>query len=98
MEARSFSRRRRTLLDGHDLTDLGEHRLKDIEGAVAIFQLGDRRFPPLKTISNTNLPRPASSFVGRTAELADVLLPHRGRFAPGHAHRSGRLGQDPPCA
>ena len=61
------------LLDGYDLTDLGEHRLKDIEGAVAILQLGDARFPPLRTISNTNLPRPASSFIGRTAELADVL-------------------------
>mgnify|MGYP000041232797 CR=1 FL=1 len=44
------------------LTDLGEHRLKDIEGAVPIFQLGDRPFPPFRTISNTNLPRPASSF------------------------------------
>jgi predicted ATPase len=61
------------LLDGHHVTDLGEHRLKDIEGAVAIFQLGDSNFPPLKTISNTNLPRPASSFVGRGAELAEVL-------------------------
>jgi predicted ATPase len=61
------------LLDGHTLTDLGEHRLKDIDGAVAIIQLGARSFPPLKTISNTNLPRPASTFVGRTAELADVL-------------------------
>ena len=40
-----------------EATDLGEHRLKDIEGAVAIFQLGPGRFPPLKTISNTNLPR-----------------------------------------
>ena len=27
-------------------------------------------FPPLKTISNTNLPRPASSFVGREREIA----------------------------
>jgi predicted ATPase/class 3 adenylate cyclase len=53
--------------------DLGEHRLKDIGEAVAIFQLGERSFPPLKTISNTNLPRPASSFVGREAELAEVL-------------------------
>ena len=44
------------LVDG-SLTDLGEHRLKDIEHAVAIFQLGDESFPPLKTISNTNLPR-----------------------------------------
>ncbi len=55
------------------LLDLGEHRLKDIERAVAIFQLGDRPFPPLKTISNTNLPRPASSFVGRERELEDLL-------------------------
>ena len=56
-----------------ELIDLGEHRLKDIEEAVSIFQLGDGSFPPLKTISNTNLPRPASSFVGREAELAEVL-------------------------
>ena len=56
-----------------ELTDLGEHRLKDIEGAVSIFQLGDGSFPPLKTISNTNLPRPASSFVGREAERDEIL-------------------------
>jgi predicted ATPase len=56
-----------------ELTDLGEHRLKDIEQPVAIYQLGPERFPPLKTISNTNLPRPASSFVGREKELAEVL-------------------------
>jgi predicted ATPase len=55
------------------LTDLGEHRLKDIEQAVAIFQLGEESFPPLKTISNTNLPRPASSFLGRETELQEVL-------------------------
>jgi predicted ATPase len=56
-----------------ELTDLGEHRLKDIADAVSIFQLGTSSFPPLKTISNTNLPRPASSFVGREQEVADVL-------------------------
>jgi predicted ATPase/class 3 adenylate cyclase len=55
------------------LVDLGEHRLKDIPEPVAIYQLGDGQFPPLKTISNTNLPRPASSFVGRERELQDVL-------------------------
>ena len=60
-------------LVGVTLTDLGEHRLKDIEQAVSIFQLGAAIFPPLKTISNTNLPRPASSFVGRERELRDVL-------------------------
>jgi len=58
---------------GLPLRDLGEHRLKDIEGVVSIFQLGEGSFPPLKTISNTNLPRPASSFVGRDDELQEVL-------------------------
>ena len=69
----------RAMLDG-GVTDLGEHRLKDFAGPVAIFQLGEERFPPLKTISNTNLPRPASSFVGRereTAEVAELVRGHR---------------------
>jgi predicted ATPase len=55
-------------------TDLGEHRLKDLERPVSIFQVGSERFPPLKTISNTNLPRPASSFVGREKEIEDIVL------------------------
>ena len=54
------------------LTDLGEHRLKDVDGSVALFQLGGASFPPLATIANTNLPRPASTFVGRERELAEV--------------------------
>jgi class 3 adenylate cyclase len=68
-----LSKATRVLLEGLAATDLGEHRLKDIEGAVSIYQLGDKTFPPLKTISNTNLPRPASSFVGRERELEEVL-------------------------
>jgi predicted ATPase len=59
-------------LGGDALYDLGEHRLKDFERAIRIFQLGAERFPPLKTISNTNLPRPASSFVGREEETAQI--------------------------
>jgi predicted ATPase len=55
-----------------EVTDLGEHRLKDFAEPVPIYQLGSDRFPPLKTISNTNLPRPASSFVGREREVAEV--------------------------
>jgi predicted ATPase len=54
-------------------TELGEHRLKDFDQPAALFQLGSERFPPLKTISNTNLPRPASSFVGREYEVAEVV-------------------------
>jgi predicted ATPase len=60
-------------LAGVEATDLGEHRLKDIGDPVPIFQLGAERFPPLKTISNTNLPTPASSFVGRGRELHGVV-------------------------
>jgi len=60
------------LVDG-ELTDLGRHRLKDFAEPVPLLQLGEGSFPPLKTISNTNLPRPASSFVGRERELAEVL-------------------------
>jgi predicted ATPase/class 3 adenylate cyclase len=56
-----------------EVTDLGEHRLKDFDGPVWIFQLGSERFPPLKTISNTNLPHPASSFVGREKEVEEVV-------------------------
>jgi predicted ATPase/class 3 adenylate cyclase len=60
-------------------TDLGEHRLKDFADPVGIFQLGEERFPPLKTISNTNLPRPVSSFIGRERELAELVELVRGR-------------------
>jgi predicted ATPase/class 3 adenylate cyclase len=56
-----------------ELLQLGEHRLKDMDTPVVIFQLGDRAFPPLRTIANTNLPRPASSFVGREREVAELV-------------------------
>jgi predicted ATPase len=67
---------------GLQLTDLGEHRLKDFDDPVWIFQLGHERFPALKTISNTNLPRPASSFVGREREVSEVasLFRHGARL------------------
>jgi predicted ATPase/class 3 adenylate cyclase len=60
------------LIGTDGLRDLGEHRLKDFHEPTPIFQLGDERFPPLKTISNTNLPHPASSFVGRETEVEAV--------------------------
>jgi predicted ATPase len=66
-----LSKETRELVDAA-VEDLGEHRLKDFAQPVWIFQLGTGRFPPLKTISNTNLPRPASSFVGREHEVGEV--------------------------
>jgi predicted ATPase/class 3 adenylate cyclase len=61
------------LLDGSFvLRDLGEHRMKDLTGRRRLYQLGDRVFPPLRTLYRTNLPVPASSFVGRERELEEL--------------------------
>ncbi|HSB37590.1 MAG TPA: adenylate/guanylate cyclase domain-containing protein, partial [Gaiellaceae bacterium] len=54
------------------LRDLGEHRLKDLSGPERIFQLGERDFPRLKTLFQTNLPLPATPFVGRERDLAEA--------------------------
>jgi predicted ATPase len=67
-----LSKATRELVDG-EVSDLGEHRVKDFAEPVWLYQLGSERFPPLKTISNTNLPRPASSFVGREREVGEVV-------------------------
>ena len=61
------------VLAERSFVELGEHRLKDVEGTVRILQVGSERFPALMTVSSTNLPLPPSSFVGRERELADVL-------------------------
>jgi class 3 adenylate cyclase len=60
------------LVDRAELRDLGEHRLKDLSASERIFQLGEGEFPPLKTLYRTNLPIPATPFLGREHELADV--------------------------
>ncbi|MGZ4373150.1 MAG: ATP-binding protein, partial [Gaiellaceae bacterium] len=56
-----------------ELTDLGEHRLKDLSAAERIFQLGDAEFPALKSLYRTNLPVAVTQFIGRDQELADVV-------------------------
>jgi predicted ATPase/class 3 adenylate cyclase len=58
-------------LDG--LRDLGEHRLKDLSAPERIHQLGDEEFPPLESLYRTNLPVPATPFLGRESELAEVV-------------------------
>ena len=60
------------LLHENGLRDLGEHRLKDLSAPERIYQLGDGEFPPLKTLYRTNLPVPATPFLGRDDELAQV--------------------------
>jgi predicted ATPase len=65
-----LSRRTRELLADVAVTDLGDHRLKDIAEPLRLFQLGDERFPPLRSLSPTTLPQPVSTFVGRERELS----------------------------
>ena len=53
--------------DDVPLLDLGEHRLKDFDDPVQLFQLGDGRFPPLRTYPIRPYPgRPALSWTGST--------------------------------
>jgi predicted ATPase/class 3 adenylate cyclase len=64
------------------LLDLGQHRLKDLGHPEQIFQLQadglEVHFPPLRSLDNpalaNNLPAQLASFVGRTAEVAEVRL------------------------
>ena len=59
-------------LAGVDVRDLGLHRLKDLSAPERLFQLGTAHFPPLKTLHETNLPVPATPFVGREQEIDHV--------------------------
>ena len=52
---------------------VSRHRLKDFAEPVLLYQLGLERFPPLRTISNTNLPVALSSFAGREREVGEVV-------------------------
>ncbi|MEO5704559.1 MAG: adenylate/guanylate cyclase domain-containing protein [Candidatus Limnocylindrales bacterium] len=61
------------LLGTGGLRDLGLHRLKDLSAPEHIFQLGVDDFPALKTLHHTNLPIPATPFLGRERELAEVV-------------------------
>jgi len=60
------------LLPDDGLRDLGDHRLKDLSATERIYQLGDGDFPALKTLYRTNLPVPATPFLGRDEQLAEL--------------------------
>jgi predicted ATPase/class 3 adenylate cyclase len=55
-----------------ELTDLGEHRFKDLSAPERVYQLGANEFPALKSLYRTNLPIPPTPFLGREWELAEV--------------------------
>ena len=85
------------------LSDLGEHRLKDLARPERVFQLVapglPADFPPLRRLDALphNLPLQLTSFVGRERELAAVAALLAAAPA-GDADRPGRRGQDPPGA
>ena len=66
------------------LLDLGEHRLRDLQAAVHLFQVDaagrSSVFPPLRSLDayRSNLPYELSSFVGRSAQLRDLVELLRG--------------------
>ena len=63
---------------GVSIRDLGEHRLKDLPGPEHLYQLDieglPTEFPALKVLDvrMNNLPLQLTSFVGRSAEVAEV--------------------------
>jgi predicted ATPase len=61
-----------TLVD-LELHDLGEHRFKDLAAPERVFQLGEDEFSSIKSLYRTNLPVPATPFLGREQELAEVV-------------------------
>src|SRR5215213_3791689 len=70
---------RGALPPGADLRHLGEHRLRDLLEPEHVFQLLHPdlpdRFPPLKSLGSrpNNLPRQPTAFVGREAEVRQVV-------------------------
>ena len=69
---------RDSLPEAVELTDLGEHRLRDLGHPEHVFQVLHpdlpRDFPPLASLEtySTNLPQQLTTFVGRDDELAEV--------------------------
>ncbi|MGD2044308.1 MAG: adenylate/guanylate cyclase domain-containing protein, partial [Acidimicrobiia bacterium] len=66
------------LPDGVEVSDMGEHRLKDLTRPEHVFQVNisglESSFPPLKSLSAVanNLPEQMTELIGRDAELADI--------------------------
>jgi predicted ATPase len=75
------------LVEGFDLVDLGERRLRDLSEPVSIFQVRAEglgvEFPPLNTMDAVvgNLPAEVTSFLGRRKEVTAI----------GHALRTDRV-------
>ena len=64
---------------GVELVDLGEHRLRDLQSSMHVFQVGApglaSTFPPLRSMDSLprSLPAQLDRFVGRVHELQDIV-------------------------
>lgn len=67
-----LSQATRDLVEGDDLVDLGEHRLKDLTRRERIYQLGSEPFPPLRSLNRSTLPVAAHPLVGRRSEQREL--------------------------
>ena len=88
------------LIEGHvELTDLGAHRLRDVESALRVFQILapglESQFPPLNSLDarRSNLPQEMGSFVGRVDDVTAVVKAFA-RGPSGVSRRHGWRGQD----
>jgi predicted ATPase/class 3 adenylate cyclase len=64
----------RALLDGDfELRDLGEHRLKDLDGPIRLFQVGRDEFPRLRSLDQAGLPLQLVPLLGRKREVGELL-------------------------
>jgi predicted ATPase len=67
------------IVEGVDLADLGEHRLRDLSQPQRLYQVRapglSESFPTLRTLDAApgNLPAQATSFLGREKNLAEVV-------------------------
>ena len=57
------------------LVDLGEHRLRDLSAPLRVFQVGEGRFEPLRSLDTVpgNLPVVLTDLVGRSDDVARIV-------------------------
>ena len=61
-------------LDGVTITALGRQRVRDVAEAIELFQLGDQRFAPLRTVDAalSTVPPLTGTLVGRSSAIAEA--------------------------
>jgi predicted ATPase/class 3 adenylate cyclase len=61
-------------VEATDVTSCGLHRLKGVSQVVRLLQLGEGRFPPLRTVEGTasNIPVQINDLIGRDRELDEL--------------------------